>query len=197
MSDEAPLTTTFKLPGANAPWVVIRSQNTAQLDSQLNELMASGTFATIGRAQDMFEGQFNMGKGLEARAVNPPQDTGAFTQQPAQPAPQQQYPPADVAGVAFQQQPPVQQQYQPPQNQYQPQPQQQQYAPPPQQAATPGAPLVQGIPAKLISGQKNGRTWQAWADPRPKNVTDGMQRTDDPNHPGLNQGTHSLFKFIR
>lgn len=202
MSDDSPLTTTFKLPGVNAPWVVIRSENSAQLDAQLSELMANSTFATIGRAQDMFEGQFNLGKGVEARGVTAPQDTGAFTQPPAQQA-QQSYPQADVSGVPFQQQaqPAPQQyaqpqQYQPPQTQYQQQPAPQQYAQP-QQAATPGAPLVLGQPAKLVSGTKNGRQWNAWADPRPKSVTDGMERTDDPNHPGINMGTHSLWKFIR
>ena len=76
-------------------------------------------------------------------------------------------------------------------------PQQQYQQPAPQQNATPGAPMVAGMPAKLVSGNKNGRQWQAWADPRPKEVTEHMQRTDDPNHPGLAQGTHSLWKFIR
>lgn len=181
----APLTTTIKLPGVNAPWIVIRSENSAQLDAQLNELMANGVGATIGRAQDMIEAQFNTGKGLGARAVEAPQDTGAFGQQA--PAPQVQQP----APQYQQQQPAPQQQYQqaPPQQQYQP--------PAPPQQATPGAPMVAGMPAKLVSGNKNGRQWQAWADPRPKEVTDGMQRTDDPFHPGLAQGTHSLWKFIR
>lgn len=182
-NDAAPLTTTIKLPGANAPWIVIRSENSAQADAQLNELMSNGFGATLGRAQDMIEAQFNTGKGLEARAVSAPVDTGAYAvsvqnpagyQPPVQQAPQQQYAP------------PVQQQYQPPAP-----------APAPAQGATPGAPMVAGMPAKLVSGNKNGRAWQAWADPRPKEVTEHMQRTDDPNHPGIAQGTHSLWKFIR
>ena len=174
-NDAAPLTATLKLPGVNAPWLVLRSENSVQLDAQLNELMANGIGATLGRAQDMIEAQFNTGRGLGARSVDAPQDTGAFSQ----PAPQYQEPV------------PSQPQYQqaPPQQQYQ--------QPAPQQAATPGAPMVAGMPAKLVSGNKNGRQWQAWADPRPKEVTDGMQRTDDPFHPGLAQGTHSLWKFIR
>ena len=179
MSDEAPLTTTIKLPGANAPWIVLRSENSVHLDSQLNELMQNGVGATLGRAADMIEAQFNTGKGLEARPVNAPVDTGAFAQPVAQPAyaqPAQQQP----AYAA-----PAPQQYQAP-------------APAPApQGATPGAPMVAGMPAKLVSGTKNGRQWQAWADPRPKEVTEHMQRTDDPNHPGLAQGTHSLWKFIR
>lgn len=186
----APLTTTIKLPGVAAPWVVIRSENSAQLDAQLNELMANGVGATLGRAQDMLEAQYNTGKGLEARAVNAPVDTGAFTQQAAQAG----YHPQPEAQPQQYQQPAPQAQYQqaPPQQQYQAP------APAPQaQGATPGAPLVAGMPAKLVSGNKNGRQWQAWADPRPKEVTEHMQRTDDPNHPGLAQGTHSLWKFIR
>ena len=180
----APLTTTIKLPGANAPWIVIRSENSAQLDAQLNELMANGVGATIGRAQDMIEAQFNTGKGLGARAVDAPVDTGAYSQ----PAPQAQPQPAYAAPQ------PQQPAYAAPA----PQQQYQQPAPAaPAAQATPGAPMIAGMPAKLVSGNKNGRQWQAWADPRPKDVTEGMQRTDDPFHPGINQGTHSFWKFIR
>jgi hypothetical protein len=63
--------------------------------------------------------------------------------------------------------------------------------------ATPGAPLVAGMPAKLISGSSAKGPWQAWADPRPKEATDHMQKTDDVNHPGLAAGSHKLWKFIR
>lgn len=192
MSDNdavAPLTTTIKLPGVNAPWIVIRSNNSAQADAQVNELMANGFGATLGRAQDMLEAQYNTGKGLGARPVDAPQDTGAF----AQPAPAEQ--PQYAAPAPQYQQPAAQPQYAAPAPQ---QPQYQQPAPAPAaQGATPGAPMVAGMPAKLVSGNKNGRQWQAWADPRPKEVTEHMQRTDDPNHPGLAQGTHSLWKFIR
>lgn len=184
----APLTTTIKLPGVNAPWIVIRSENSAQADAQVNELMANGFGATLGRAQDMLEAQYNTGKGLGARAVEAPQDTGAFSQ----PAPQAQAPQVQPAAPLGYTQPAAQPQYQ-----QQQAPQQQYQAPAPAQQAAPGAPMVAGMPAKLVSGNKNGRQWQAWADPRPKEVTDGMQRTDDPFHPGLAQGTHSLWKFIR
>lgn len=181
----APLTTTIKLPGANAPWLVIRSENSAQLDAQLNELMSNGVGATIGRAQDMIEAQFNTGKGLGARPVEAPVDTGAFNQPVAQ-EPVYAAPQAPAAP------------YQQPQQQYaQPAAPAPAYQAPAPQGATPGAPMVAGMPAKLVSGQKNGRQWQAWADPRPKEVTEHMQRTDDVNHPGLAQGTHSLWKFIR
>jgi hypothetical protein len=196
MSEESPLTTTIKLPGANAPWFVVRSENAAQLDQQLNELMSLGIAATVGRAQNMLEAQFNMGMGLEARAVQAPVQQQAPAA-PAQQAPQQAYPPADVSGVPFQQQPQQYAQQAPAQQYAQPQQQYQQPAPQAAAPAAPGAPMICGQPAKLVTGTKNGRQWQAWADPRPKNVTDGMERTDDPNHMGLMQGTHSFWKFIR
>lgn len=108
-------------------------------------------------------------------------NTGAFTPAPA--------PVAEPAGPPV---PQYQQQYAAPQ---------QQYAAPAQQYAAPehvpGAPLVNGQPAKLIKGSKNGRDWQAWGDPRPKAVTEGMQRTEDPHHPGIAGGTHQLWKWIR
>lgn len=175
MSNEAPITTTLKAPGANAPWVVIRSENTSQLNAQLAEIQANGTFATLANANEAFSAHFTVGAVLGAKPLNAPQDTGAF----AAPAPQQ----------------PV---YEQPVQQYQaPAPvQQQQYAPP-AQAAPPGAPLVQGQPAKLVSGSSAKGQWQAWADPRPKAMTEHMEKTEDVNHPGLNQGTHKLWKWIR
>jgi hypothetical protein len=62
---------------------------------------------------------------------------------------------------------------------------------------TPGAPLVAGMPAKLVEGTSAKGKWQAWADPRPKDQTDHMQKTDDVHHPGIIAGTHKLWKFIR
>ena len=67
----------------------------------------------------------------------------------------------------------------------------------PAAGATPGAPMVAGMPAKLVSGSSAKGPWQAWADPRPKEATDHMQKTDDVNHPGLALGSHKLWKFIR
>jgi hypothetical protein len=176
LTDEAPLTTTLKAPGANAPWVVIRSQNTVQLAQQLAELQANTTFADLARANEAFTAHFTVGGILGARGVDAPQNTGAFA-----PAPEQA---------------PEQQQYQAPAAQYAPPAPQQQYAPAPA-ASTPGAPMVAGMPAKLVSGSSARGPWQAWADPRPKEATDHMAKTDDVNHPGLNGGTHKLWKFIR
>jgi hypothetical protein len=179
---EAPLTTTLKAPGANSPWVVIRSSNTAQLAQQLAELQNNTTFADLARANEAFTAHFTVGAVLGARGVNAPQDTGAFAPQPEPaayaPAPEPAQYPAPAA----------QQQYAPPV---------QQYAAPPAASAPPGAPMVAGMPAKLISGASAKGPWQAWADPRPKEATEHMAKTDDVNHPGLNGGTHKLWKFIR
>jgi hypothetical protein len=57
--------------------------------------------------------------------------------------------------------------------------------------------MVAGMPAKLVSGSSARGPWQAWADPRPKEATDHMTKTDDVNHPGLAAGSHKLWKFIR
>jgi hypothetical protein len=181
---EAPITTTLKAPGANAPWVVIRSENTVQLKQQLMELQANGSFADLANANEAFAAHYTTGAILGAKPVNAPQDTGAF----AAPAPSYEAP-----------QPP-QQQYAPPVQQYQAPPQQQYSAPAPSapySGGTPGAPLVAGMPAKLVEGTSAKGKWQAWADPRPKEATDHMAKTDDVNHPGLTQGTHKLWKFIR
>jgi hypothetical protein len=189
---EAPLTTTLKAAGGpNAPWIVIRSENTAQLAAQLSEIQANGTFATLASANEAFAAHFTVGSVLGAKPLNAPQDTGAFAP-PAAPAPptQQelfaQFMAAQEAGGMQQAAPAA--------------------APTaPAVAAqyggggdsTPGAPIIAGMPAKLVSGSSARGPWQAWADPRPKEATDHMQKTDDVNHPGLNAGSHKLWKFIR
>ncbi len=191
---EAPLTTTLKAPGANSPWVVIRSENTVQLSQQLAELQANTTFADLARANEAFTAHFNVGGILGARAVNAPQDTGAFTPPAAEPAapaaPSQQELFAQfmaaqntnglpaAAPAAAPTAPAAAAQYG-------------------GGGGTPGAPMVAGMAAKLVTGTSAKGQWQAWADPRPKEMTDHMQKTDDVNHPGLNGGTHKLWKFIR
>lgn len=186
---EAPLTTTLKAPGSSAPWVVIRSANTAQLAQQLAELQANTTFADLARANEAFTAHFTVGAILGARSVDAPVDTGAFGNVPAIAAP-----PAPTEQELFAQF--MAAQNVPPLATYTPPP----AAAPPAYAAapsTPGAPMVAGMPAKMISGTSAKGAWQAWADPRPKEATDHMQKTDDVNHPGLNAGTHKLWKFIR
>lgn len=181
---DAPITTTLKAPGANAPWVVIRSENTVQLRQQLAELQANGSFADLASANEAFAAHYTTGALLGAKPLNAPQDTGAFAQPVQAPAPAPVYQQQQADSFA-----PVQQYAAP----------QQQYAAPaaPYGGGTPGAPLVAGMPAKLVEGTSAKGKWQAWADPRPKEATDHMAKTDDISHPGLTQGTHKLWKFIR
>jgi len=181
---EAPITTTLKAPGANAPWIVIRSENTVQLSQQLAEIQANATFADLARANEAFAAHYTTGAVLGARSVTPAQDTGAFTPPPA-PAPEPAAPAVDPQVAALQAQLAAAQAAA--------------AAPaaPAPAAGTPGAPIVAGMPAKLVSGSSARGPWQAWADPRPKDATDHMAKTDDVNHPGLNAGTHKLWKFIR
>jgi hypothetical protein len=197
MTVEAPLTTTIKANGPSAPWVVIRSENTVQLSQQLAELQANTTFADLARANEAFQAHFSVGSILGARGVDAPKDTGAFAPQqvsaPAAPAaPTQQelfaqfMAAQETAGL----------------------PTAAPAAAPTAPAAAPGygggslatppgAPMVGGMPAKLVSGTSAKGAWSAWADPRPKEMTDHMVKTDDPNDPGLANGTKKLWRFIR
>jgi len=185
---EAPITTTLKAPGANSPWVVIRSENTAQLNAQLSEIQANGIFAVLAGANEAFAAHFTVGGILGAKPLNAPVDTGAFAPAPVEvPAPAAA---VDAGAAALQQQIAALQAQQANAN----------FAatpPTPTNGATPGAPIIAGMPAKLVSGSSARGPWQAWADPRPKEATDHMQKTDDVNHPGLNGGTHRLWRFIR
>jgi len=190
---EAPITTTLKAPGQNSPWIVLRSENTVQLKAQLSELQGNGTWAELANANEAFQAHFTVGSILGARPIDAPVDTGAFAPQqvsaPAAPTQQEQF----AAFMAAQN--------------TQGLPQAAPAAAPtaPATAAqyggggggTPGAPMVAGMPAKLVSGTSAKGAWQAWADPRPKEMTDHMQKTDDVNHPGLTSGTHKLWKFLR
>lgn len=190
---EAPITTTLKAPGANAPWMVIRSENTVQLNSQLSEIQANGIFAVLAGANEAFAAHFTVGGILGAKPLNAPQDTGAFTPPapaPAAPTQEEQFAAfmaaqnaagmATAAPAAAPTAPATAAQYGGG-----------------AAASTPGAPIVAGMPAKLVSGSSARGPWQAWADPRPKEATDHMQKTDDVNHPGLAGGTHKLWRFIR
>ena len=196
MTNEAPITTTLKAPGANAPWMVIRSENTPQLNAQLSEIQANGIFAVLASANEAFAAHFTVGSILGAKPVSAPVDTGAFA------------PPAPAAPAAAPTQQELFAQFMAAQETgglptAQPLPS---GPTAPVTAAqyggggadaTPGAPIVAGMPAKLVSGSSARGPWQAWADPRPKEATDHMQKTDDVNHPGLNAGSHKLWKFIR
>jgi hypothetical protein len=192
---EAPITTTLKAPGSNAPWVVIRSENTPQLNAQLAEIQANGVFALLANANEAFAAHFTVGTILGAKPLNAPVDTGAF----APPAPEPAAPAAPSQQELFAQ-------FMAAQN-ANGLPTAAPAAAPTAPAtaaqygggaaATPGAPMVAGMPAKLISGSSAKGTWQAWADPRPKEATDHMTKTEDVNDPGLLNGTKKLWKWIR
>jgi hypothetical protein len=187
---EAPITTTLKAPGSNSPWVVLRSENTVQLSQQLAELQANTTFADLARANEAFTAHFTVGAVLGARGVSAPQDTGAFApQQVSAPAATQQE--QFAAFVAAQETANLATAQPLPSGPTAP------AAAPGYGGGTPGAPLVNGMPAKLVSGTSARGPWQAWADPRPKEQTDHMAKTEDVNDPGLANGTKKLWKWIR
>jgi hypothetical protein len=195
MSEEAPLVITIKVEGGpSSPWIVLRSSNPNQAQQDLDAIAASGLADAIGRAHAAVNAGFNAGNVLGARTEAAPVGNGF---QPVQPSPQA------PANPGWEQGPPPA--FAQPQNGYGQQPAQAyaqaatQYQPPaPQPAATPGAPLVMGQPAKLVQSKPGAaRAWQAWADPRPKNVTDGLEATNDVNDPGLQNGTKKLWAFLR
>lgn len=204
--DNSAITLTIKIDGGpSMPWIVLRSDNPAQAEQQLGAIAAGGLADALGRAHGAVNAAFQLGLQLGARTETAPapQQPVAAPQQadPAWGAPQaqpqwsqpQQAAPAPSQYQATQQ--PAQQYAQAAANGYQ-QPATQQYQPP-QQAPVPGAPMVAGQPAKLVKGNKNGRDWQAWADPRPKEVTQNLPKTDDPNDPRINQGMASYWQFIK
>lgn len=170
MTTEAKFTSTIKLgAGYDAPWLVIRSNDAAEHELDLQTVERNGTFATLGRVAAGAAAQYNLGKGLGAGAIEAPQST---PQPPAHAVPAT-YPPVQYGNQAATQ-----------------------YTPAPPAAAAPpaGVPLVLGIPAKWI----DKGSWKAWADPRGQNETGPDKlKTDDENHPGLAQGTHKFWRFVR
>jgi hypothetical protein len=106
----------------DAPWLVVRADDAAQLELNLQIVESNTTFATLGRLAAAFAGQFQLGKGLGAQSINAPQSApvaepayaGGSMAAPAAPAPQQYAPPAAAP------------------------------------AAPAGVPLILGIPAKWI-----------------------------------------------
>lgn len=199
--DTSAITLTIKIDGgASMPWIVLRSDNPAQAQQQLDAIAAGGLADSLGRAHSAVNAAFQAGLHLSARteAAPAPQQAPQAPQQaaPAWGAPQDQ-PQWSQPQPGMQQ--PAQNYAQAAANGYQ-QPQQaapQQYQPPQQEAPVPGAPMIAGMPAKLVKGNKNGRDWQAWADPRPKEVTQNLPKTDDPNDPRINQGLASYWQWIR
>lgn len=198
MSDDtAAITVTLKLEGAGAPWIVLRANDPNQAQQYLDAIAAGGLGDAISRAESSLQAAYNAGAILGARTEQAPSQGQAAWDAPQQPqntiqaAPPQNFEQPQAYGQQ-QAYPPAQQAYAPPAQAYQP---------PPQQAApagVPGAPLVQGVPAKLVASKPGAaKPWQAWADPRTQEATAHMEKTDDPNHPGLNAGTHKLWLWIR
>jgi len=76
---ESPLVTTIKASDdRDSPWVVIRSKDSQQLQSQLQELENGTVFADIGRVAAMFQIQARLGAQLGAKGMDPQQATGSF-----------------------------------------------------------------------------------------------------------------------
>jgi hypothetical protein len=171
LTNEAKFTATIKLgPGYEAPWLVVRSNDAAEHELDLQTVERNGTFATLGRVAAGAAAQYNLGKGLGAQTIAAPVSTPEPQYAGGTQAPQQQYQaPAPVAA------------YQPP-------------AAAAPAGAPAGVPLILGIPAKWI----DKGSWKAWADPRGQHETGPDKlKTDDENHPGLAQGTHKFWRFVR
>lgn len=201
--NEAPITVTIKLEGPSAPWLVLRANDPNQAQQYLDAIAAGGMGDAMHRAESALQASYNVSKGLggttESAPVGNPFDPAPPNQPAAWDQPQQGQMIQSAPPQQFQQQAPPQT-YGIPAQATQPygQPQYQQQPPQAPQGAVPGAPLVQGVPAKMVSSKPGAaKQWQAWADPRPASMTDHMEKTDNPQHPGLNAGTHKLWMFIR
>lgn len=197
--NEAPLSVTFKPNGD--PLITVRGSNPDELNFHLQAL-------GNGLSQAIASGQAAVNAGFAGGAQSAPQQAAPQPLLQGDP-PQQYYQQAAAQGYQQQQQaaqqPPQQDQWsnspsdaQWQQNNPPQQPQQPQADPGYQPAQPQGAPMVLGMPAKFVEGNKNGRKWRAWADPRPKEQTANIsERTDNPNDPRLAQGTATFWAFIR
>ena len=63
--------------GFDAPWLTMASDDLAELELAAQQLEHNTTFATLGRLAKNFAGQFNLGNGLGATSINPPQSAPA------------------------------------------------------------------------------------------------------------------------
>jgi hypothetical protein len=87
----------------DAPWLVVRADDAAQLELNLQVVESNTTFATLGRLAAKFAAQFRLGKGLDAKSVDAPQSApqysgGTMAQAPASaPAPAYAAPAAAAA----------------------------------------------------------------------------------------------------
>jgi hypothetical protein len=122
-TEDSTYTATFKAgTGFDAPWLVVRANDEAELETCLRVLENNTTFGTIGRLAKNFAGQYQLGSQLGATGVAAPVSAPV--------AAEPQYAggslaPAPAAAPAYQ-------------------------APAAAPAAAPGVPLVLGQPAKWI-----------------------------------------------
>lgn len=168
MTTEPAYTATIKAgKDFDAPWLVVRADDAAQLELNLQIVENNSTFATLGRLAANFAGQFNLGRGLGAQGVAAPVSAPVAAPQygggsMAAPAPAAA--PAYSAPAA------------------------------PAAGAPAGVPLVLGIPAKWID-KGSWKAW-ADPRGQNETGPDKL-KTDNENHPGLAGGTHKFWRFVR
>lgn len=189
MTDAPYIVTIFAGPEAGAPSVQVRADDEQTLELRIQALLANGTFASMGRAAADIAAQYNVGRGLGGSTLNAP--VNAVVPEPEE----KKYP-----GVKRSPAPRIDRQEEPPAAE--PTPAStgffggNQEAPP----ANPEAPILAGIgPAKLVKSKPGApRPFTAWADPRPYDVTVNiMNKTSDPNDPGLAAGTKKFWLIIQ
>lgn len=212
------ISVTLKMQGKDSPWIVLEHESVEGLTDLLTSVEKGDLVAQVGRCQGLVEqtqidasAKFQVGKLLGARAEAPSKTVTAESENPWDGTPAPAPAPAPAAPVAKS---PfgggaVQAQASSP-------------APPPAPMANPfagrpsavpataspfgskagstepvpGAPMILGQPAVARSGTGAKGRWTALVDPRPVAETDGLERTDDPEHPGLEAGTHAYWKFL-
>lgn len=186
-NNEAPLSVTMKPhTGYDAPLFTIRADTPDELQTRLAAIEQGGILDTIGRIAASFGAKFQLGSQLGGTTMGDPVQA-----QPVAPDAGSWGAPADnpANGWGGQTAQPVQQQ-----------PVQQPYTPPAPaaQAAMPGAPMILGMPAKMVNSKPGAqRAWRAWADPRPQSaIAQGAEKTNDPNDPRLASGQASFWAFI-
>lgn len=188
MAEESKFTVTLKSGTAHdAAWLVVRGDTPVEIQSDLAAIEQNGLGAVIASADKAFKAAHAAGSTLGATPVAAPVNSAA--------------PPAQQA----EQSNPWQSAQQPQQDANpwgQSQGQRPQWGQPPSQSGqtfdSGQAPIVLGMPARAVTGasKKTGKPWSAWADQRPKEVTQNIQdRTDDPNDPRLAQGTATFWKW--
>jgi len=84
----------------DAPWLVVRADDAAQLELNLQVVESNTTFATLGRLAAKFATQFRLGRGLDAKSVDAPQSAPALSHAaPVQYQAPAQYAPAPAAAA--------------------------------------------------------------------------------------------------